>query len=1202
MKYILFSLLTLFTFNLFSQDSQKSLLWEITNPNTQKTSYLYGTMHISGRLAFHLGEEFFDAIEEVDAVALESNPIIWLDEIFASPYADDYLGKYGFRYQTYKGFYQSAFELTIPENKDLNKAISGDHYLSNWMLYRENKSKLDFQEETFLDLFIYQAGLKSGKKVYSLENFSQTTHFSKMGSMSDPEKKETDAWYDKLTEDENANELIKEAYRNKDVLLLDSLHSQVNSDNFMKWMLDVRNDIMATRIDSFIQKENTSLFIGIGAAHLAGEKGVINYLRKLGYTVEPMTTTITDKAKDKKEAYDKKKRKIEYTTQFESEMFSLKIPGKMYETPSGAYYQRQFFSPELTNGSYFSVKLLSTYSYFSKVKQNHFIEKIDSILFESIPGDILSKKSITKQGYNGLDIINKTTTGNYQRYQIILTPLNIIIFKMGGKDSFVKDMGDGFFNSIQLKKQTDKWVKFKSIKNDFEVDLPNFYSAKGNTHITALYEQIELEAYDKKDKNYYFLKRASLYDFQFIEEDNYELDRIADQFCEGLDIDSVDVTILKDTKFPTAIASTLTADSNYMEMKIVIRGAFYYLLANVSSYKRESNSFFDSFKFNNWKYDFESEQKVDSTLLFTTKSNYLYPNIYTDLYTKAYQIRQKNIKKTKEDNSFKSYNEERNYYSENYERINVLMYKFHDYAEYEDIDSLWSSEIKLISKTNKLILHRKTTKKENGMYYMEADFTDTNSCRMIKSKYILKHGAMYSLLTTLDTIEKPNQFINNFYDSFKPLDTLIGISIFEDKSQRFFKNINSSDSLTRVQAFESAKSHIKFDETDVDQLMDVIINYNFPSKHIQVKKQLIADLGKIDDKRVVPFLVDLYPVVEDTAMYQLAILNGLANQKTKKAYEAFTKLLDYDIPLSSNKWGVSYIFYPFYDSLSLTKEIFPDVLNFSFVQDYRSPTYRLLSSMIRKDAIKGKSYKKQYKQILREAKIELKSQISYEQSEQGKKKGRYYYSSYKNKGNDLLVNYSTLLIPFYKKSAVQEYFLKLQKVQDYIVQTDIYCLLASKGLNVPQGIWGKLAEDNTNRNYLYKRLKYYNLLDLYPQQYKTQKLMVESLLYDKSFDIEKDSMQFVNKFEITVQNKTGYVYFYKSKGEKDDDWELDYVGLQPSDTTEVNTSKFIREKGIEIEKHKTIDEIIEDELESIQLEGHKRAKKRSSGNNYGWFW
>ena len=129
---------------LFGQQNQKSLLWKITNPTTEKTSYLYGTMHISGRLAFHLGEEFFEAITEVDAIALESNPIIWLDEIFNSEHASDYLGRYGFQYQTYQGFYQEAFKITKPDNKEISRYISTDHYLSNWMLYRENKSQLDF--------------------------------------------------------------------------------------------------------------------------------------------------------------------------------------------------------------------------------------------------------------------------------------------------------------------------------------------------------------------------------------------------------------------------------------------------------------------------------------------------------------------------------------------------------------------------------------------------------------------------------------------------------------------------------------------------------------------------------------------------------------------------------------------------------------------------------------------------------------------------------------------------------------------------------------------------------------------------------------------------------------------------------------------------------------------------------------------------
>ena len=1199
MKHILLIIFSLLTFLNFAQINQKSLLWKISHKDSEKISYLYGTMHISGRLAFHLGEEFFEALEEVDAVALESNPIIWLDEIVNSPYADSYLGAFGFKNQIYNGFYQDAFKLTLPDNKNLSSAISNDHYLSNWMLYRSRKGQSDFQEETFLDLFIYQAGMKFGKQVYSLENFKQTTHFSKMGSMPDATKKEKSAWYEKLTEDKNTGELIRDAYRNKDVLLLDSIHSQINSDNFMHWMLDVRNDIMSVRIDSFIQKENTSLFIGIGAAHLAGEKGVINYLRQKGYTVEPMTTTITDKVKATKELYDIKKKQIKYNHSFETDLFSLKVPGTMYKTPSNSSYQRQFFSPELTNGSYFSVKILSTYNYFSKSNQSDYLLKIDSILFESIPGDIISKKSITKNGYTGIDILNKTTTGNFQRYQIFLTPLNVIIYKMGGKDSFVKDMGDEFFKSIQLKPTDTNWTTLTALNNDFEVNLPAYYNIKGNEKVTSLYHHFEIEAFDKLDSNYYFMKRASLYDYNFIETDAFELDRIADQFCENLDIDTVDVEILYQSEYPTAIAHARTPDDQFLELKIVIKGAFYYVLANVSPIKKENNTFFDSFHFHNLSYNYDFIEKVDSTLLFKTKSNYLFPNKYTDIYSKANALNKKNLKKKKEDLTYKHNYKERTYYSENFERIVVSMYKYHDYAEYANIDSLWDSELNYISRKNKLIVSHQESKVKNGLYYLEANFTDTSSCRMIKTKFILKNGALYSLQTTLDTIQSPSLFIQNFFNNFEPLDTVIGKSVFLDKSDAFFEAINSKDSLKIENALKSVLTHVNFKEDDINNMIKTIDNYNFPAKHIGVKTQLISDLGKIDDKVILPYLVNLYPIVEDTSMYQIAILRGLANQKTKKSFQQFVKLLEYDIPLASKDKNIYSLFYPFYDTLLIAKEIYPELLDYAFVDDYKLSTYALLSNLVAKQKIKGKVYKSRYKQIVREAKIELKSQISYEQAEQANQESSYYFSSYKNEGNDLLVNYATLLLPFYTKPAVKEFFIKLSKVEDYIVNTDIYSTMIKLELKVDTEIWTKLAADNINRSYLYNTLDRMNRLDLFPSEYKTQKLIVESLLYGQNFDIEKDSMEFITKKEIIFHSDTAYVYFYKSKTQKADDWSLDYIGLQPLDETKTNVDYKIKETKITIEKHKTIEEIIEEELKTIALDGHKRAKSSTGYSN--WF-
>src|SRR5258707_2035614 len=57
-----------------------SLLWEISGNGLSKPSYLFGTMHISDKLVFHLGDSFYNAIKGVDVVALETNPETWQDD------------------------------------------------------------------------------------------------------------------------------------------------------------------------------------------------------------------------------------------------------------------------------------------------------------------------------------------------------------------------------------------------------------------------------------------------------------------------------------------------------------------------------------------------------------------------------------------------------------------------------------------------------------------------------------------------------------------------------------------------------------------------------------------------------------------------------------------------------------------------------------------------------------------------------------------------------------------------------------------------------------------------------------------------------------------------------------------------------------------------------------------------------------------
>src|ERR1700712_5003625 len=54
-----------------------ALLWEITGNGLSKPSYLFGTMHVSSKMVFHLSDSFYNAIKNTDAVALELNPDVW---------------------------------------------------------------------------------------------------------------------------------------------------------------------------------------------------------------------------------------------------------------------------------------------------------------------------------------------------------------------------------------------------------------------------------------------------------------------------------------------------------------------------------------------------------------------------------------------------------------------------------------------------------------------------------------------------------------------------------------------------------------------------------------------------------------------------------------------------------------------------------------------------------------------------------------------------------------------------------------------------------------------------------------------------------------------------------------------------------------------------------------------------------------------
>src|SRR5882757_1572468 len=357
---LLLSLASSLTAQKKAEKKYPALLWEITGNGLIKPSYLFGTMHVSSKLVFHLSDSFYLDIRNAEVVALELDPQLWQDQLFRMQNMQSNL-----RFYTQGApndlINEKSFQLEKYEDR-LKTALSDEPTVINGLLYRTYRGQADFEEDTYLDLYIYQTGRKLGKQATGVENYFQTERLimeAAQDMMKDKKKKAPD------TDGESAFEIerrTQEAYRKGDLDMLDSLEKLMEpSESYMEKFLYRRNEIQAASIDSIVKRH--SLFVGVGAAHLPGKRGVIELLRKKGYTLRPIFMADRDAAQ--KDSIDKTKVPVNFITQTADDGFySVAMPGPLFKMSDDyqALDRRQY--SDMSNGSYYLVTRLNTHAGF----------------------------------------------------------------------------------------------------------------------------------------------------------------------------------------------------------------------------------------------------------------------------------------------------------------------------------------------------------------------------------------------------------------------------------------------------------------------------------------------------------------------------------------------------------------------------------------------------------------------------------------------------------------------------------------------------------------------------------------------------------------------------------------------------------------------------------------------------------------------
>jgi uncharacterized protein YbaP (TraB family) len=1166
------SVLLLLSFYLHSSaqpnnPSYSSLLWEITGNGLTQPSYLFGTMHVSNKMAFHLSDSFYNAIASCSTVSLELDPRQWQSEMFRLQQSQLAMGLYTRSANDF--LRERSFRLTSNYENNIKRALSEEPYVVNGLLYRTMEGQSNFQENTYLDLYVYQTARRLGKKATGVENYMES------------ERIQLEAQEDML-KDRNRNRInfnnenpfdlqrkIQDAYRKGDLSMLDSLsQASGGSEAFNEKFLYGRNEIQANAIDSIIKKE--SLFVAVGAAHLPGKRGVIEMLRRKGYTLRPVSMTDRDAAQ--RDRIDRIKVPVQMQEINSGDGFiRLRVPGKLFRRAEVSFNESWQYA-DMENGAYYMLSRIKLHPGQTGETVTLVTRKTDSLLYEYIPGKILQKKNITVNGYHGLDITNKTRRGDIQRYHIIYTPTEVLVFKMSGNEDYVSGReAEEFFSSIRLKEAGPmQWVNYSPATGGFSVSLPqvpDVILGRGDD----LLDNKQYEAVDPVTGDAYMVWQKPVHNYYFLEEDTLDISLIEESIKGS---DNIEKELSRKYGKQEGYASLDMAfslkDGGVLKARAFIRGAQYYLLtARSKDTKNNFSKFFNSFHTERFRYG-SPVVYTDKTLGFSVKTP-VQPAIDTDLRDFLNRQLYSNLALITGER-YQSRPIPRNAYFKSDstgEAIQVTAVSFPKYYAQRDSSRFWENELDWRRLKDDIVIEKKipVIRRDSSIVY-EYALTDTNTNRKIRCMAVLTDHTLYRVSALQDALGMESSFTKEFFESFTPDRKSERLSVFSGKGNRFAADLESSDSSTQKIA-RSAISLLTWEGADLPVLKQAFNAISPGSKdYLSTKTRLIQAVGFIRDTvrsaERLDWLKYLYDNYADTSMYQNAALQALATIKTKPAYAVLKDILLQNPAIFDNNFEYQTLFRSIGDSMALAASLYPDLLQLTAFDDYKQPVISLLTRLVDSNYVKPETYAGQFSKLFFDAQVQTKKlQLSAErelvrsQSEQDRT-DIFNTAGANNPVNNLLGGYLSLLVPFYDQNPqVAKFFTRLLQSSDIQARMLTALALAKIDKKVPDSTWSLIAASDQYRLVLYERLDKMKKLQLFPAAYKNQEAISKSIMVNSRGFMRASEIQPMGRKYVETKKNKGYVYLFKYRLQKQGDWLIGIAGVQPTDSTEISLDRSI---------------------------------------------
>ncbi len=269
---------------LTAKNDGNTLLWEVSGNGLSKPTYLFGTFHLMCRSDIRFSPALRAAFGYADEVYMEmdmDDPSVLLGGLLM-------MGMKG--------------------GKTLKDLYTADEYRKVYSFYKDTlRAPISMLERTkpyFLLALLYPRMMKC-KQVSGVEEELVKMAKGQDKKISGLETIEFQASvFDSIPYEVQARELLKNIdslqvyaayfdtmmrqYQQQQLASLEQQfgRSEYGLEAYMPLLLDQRNARWVDRLRAFMPGK--SLFVAVGAGHLVGEKGLVNLLKKQGFTLRPI--------------------------------------------------------------------------------------------------------------------------------------------------------------------------------------------------------------------------------------------------------------------------------------------------------------------------------------------------------------------------------------------------------------------------------------------------------------------------------------------------------------------------------------------------------------------------------------------------------------------------------------------------------------------------------------------------------------------------------------------------------------------------------------------------------------------------------------------------------------------------------------------------------------------------------------------------